>query len=118
MHLAQLVVVESVLEAILGQVMPIAKRLEKILIDDIGAGADDRIDHVTPNHVGEDPFQSRADKRARETQDHAAVAVAEHPIINLRRAMQVAGAICHLSHRIDNRHHALARNIDVFNRTL
>ena len=116
MHLAQLVVVESVLEAVLGHPMLEAERLEKILVDDIRAGADDRIDHVIANHVGEDALQSRADKRSRQAQDHAAVAIAQHAIVNRRRAMQVAGAVRHLSHRLDDRHDAVARDIDMFDR--
>ena len=116
MQIAQLVVVESILEAILGHPMLKAERLEKILIDDIGAGAHDRIDHVIANQIGEDALQSRADKRTRQAQDHAAVAIAQHHVVNRRRAMQVARAVRHLPHRLDDRHDAVARDIDVFDR--
>ena len=116
MHFAQLVVVESVLEAVLGHPMLETQRFEKILVDDVRASADNRIDHVISNHVGEDAFQSRADKRSRKAQDHAALAIAQHAIVNRCRAMQVAGAVRHLSHRLDQGHDVVARDIHMFDR--
>ena len=58
--LAQLAVEQAALELVAGDVVPEAEGLEEVLVDDVGAGGDDRVDHVVADHVDEDLLQARA----------------------------------------------------------
>ena len=61
--LAQLAVEQAALELVGGDVVPEAEGFEEVLVDDVGAGGDDRVDHVVADHVHEDLLQARADQR-------------------------------------------------------
>ena len=50
------------------------------------------VDHPVADHVDENLLQARADQRAGQAEDDAALAVAEHAVVDLGRAGQVAGA--------------------------
>ena len=71
---AQLAVVQAALELLGGDVVPEAEGFEEVLVDDVGPGADDRVDHVVADHVDEHLLQARADQRAGQAEDDAALA--------------------------------------------
>jgi hypothetical protein len=100
---AQLAVEHAALELIVGDPVAKAQGLEKILVDHVGAGGDDRIDHIVAQHVHEDFFQPGADERSGQAEDDAALAIAQHAVVNIRGAVQVARGEGHLLHRIDQR---------------
>ena len=81
-----------------------AQGLEEVLIDDVGAGADDGVDHVVADQVGEDLLEAGADQRAGQAEDDAAVLVAEHAVVDVGGAGQVAGGEGHVPHGVDQRH--------------
>ena len=87
------------------------QRLEKVLVDDVGAGADDGVDHVVADHVDENLLQPRADERPGEAEDHAAFAVAKHAVVNVGGAMKVARAVRHVLHGIDDRDNVVTRDV-------
>ena len=51
-------------------------------------------------------FRPGADQRAGQAEDHAALLVAEHAVVDVGGAGQVAGAEGHVLHRLDERHDA------------
>ena len=84
---AQLAIARAALELIRRHVMTETQCFEKVLIDDVRPGRDDRVNHVVADHVDEDLFEPRADQRAGQTKDHAAVAVAEHALVDVCRTV-------------------------------
>jgi hypothetical protein len=80
-----------------------AQGFKEVLIHHVGAGGDDGVDHVVADHVHDDLFQARADQRPGQAEDHAAFLVAQHAVINLGRPVQVAGAVGHVFHGLDQR---------------
>jgi hypothetical protein len=106
------------LEPLVGDVVLEAERLEEILIDDVGPGADDGVDHLVADHVDEHLLEAGADQRAGEADDHAAVGVAEHPVVDVGRPGQVAGRKGERLHRLDQRHHVVLLDVDVLDRLL
>ena len=71
-ELAELAVVRAVLYCVVGDVVLEAEGFEEILVDDVGAGGDDGIDHVVADHVDEDLLEAGGDERAGEAEDDAA----------------------------------------------
>ena len=82
----------------------------------LAPGAHDAIDHAVADHVDENLFQARADQRAGQAQDDAALLVAEHAVVNVGRPGQVAGAVGHVPHGLDQRHDVVLGDVDVFDR--
>ncbi len=116
LHSAELVVVHARLEAFRGGVMLEAESLEKILIDDIRSRADDGVDHSIADHVDEHFFQARANERSGQTENHSALLVGQHAMVNIGRPMQVARGESHELHRIDQGNDVVPRDIDVLDR--
>ena len=58
-------------------------------------------------------FKPGADQRAGQAEDDAALVVAEHAVVDLGRAGQVAGRKGHVAHGLDQRHHVVPRDVDV-----
>src|SRR5258706_9983450 len=112
-QLAKLAVARAALEFVGGDVVLVAEAFEEILIDDVGAGGDDRIDHVIADHVHEDFLEAGADERAGETKDYAALFVLEHAVVDVGGAVQVAGRESHVLHGIDDRDDVLLRDVNV-----
>ena len=83
--------------------MPEAQGFKKILVDHVGAGGNDGIDHVVANHVHEHLLQPGADERAGQAKDDATFSIAEHAVVDIGGAVKVAGGEGHLLHRIDQR---------------
>ena len=80
-----------------------AESFEEVLIDDVGAGRDDGVDHVVLDQLEQHLLQAGADERAGETQDDAALGVEEHALVDLRGACGVPGLERHLLHGVDQR---------------
>src|SRR5690606_6521419 len=85
-QLAELVVVDE-RRAL---VVPEAERLEEVLIDDVGAGRHDHVDHVVLHHLHDHLLQAGADQRAGQAEHDAAVLVAQHHLVDRRGARRVA----------------------------
>jgi hypothetical protein len=66
-----------------------SQRLEKILIDDIGARGDDGVDHAAVDQVHDDLLQPRADDGTGEAKDDRGVRVPHHPVEDLGPAVEV-----------------------------
>ena len=93
-QLAEVGVACAVLVLVAGDVVVEAEGLEEVLIDDVGAGGDDGVDHVVADEVDEDLLEAGGDERAGEAEDDAAVGVAEHHVVD------VGGAVrCHARSR-------------------
>ncbi len=69
-------VVEPGFEPFVGHVVAEAEPFEEILVDDVGAGADDAIDHAVANHVDEHLLQAGTDQRPGQAENDAALFVA------------------------------------------
>ena len=95
--------------------MPKAESFEEVLVDDVGAGRDDGVDHVVANEVDEDLLQAGGDKGAREAEDHAAVLIAQHALVDGSRPGEVTGAVGHRLHGVDEGHDVVLLDIDVAN---
>ncbi len=115
-QVAQLAVAGAALEIVVGDVVLEAEGFEEILVDDVGAGADDGVDHVVADHVDEDLLQAGADERAGQAKDHAALGVAEHAVVDVGGAMQVAGAERHVLHGIDEGDDIVLGDVDMLDR--
>ena len=57
-----------------------AEGFEEILVDDVGAGADDGVHHVVSNQVGKYFFQAGADEGAGQAENDSAFFVVEHAV--------------------------------------
>ena len=110
---AEHVVIQPGLEPLFGDVMAVAQAFEEILIDNVRPGADDAIDHPAADHFDENALQPGADQRTRQAQNHAALLVAQHAVVNLRRPGQIAGRIGHVPHRVDQADHVVPGDVDV-----
>src|SRR5207302_8794490 len=60
-----------------------AERLEKILIDDDGAGRDDRVDHFVPDKIDNHLFEPGGDERAGEAENDRAILLLQHSVIDV-----------------------------------
>jgi hypothetical protein len=90
-----------------------AQRLKEILIHNVRAGAHNRIDHVMADQVREHLLQPCADQRAGQAENHRAAIVAQHAVVDVRRPMQIAGAVSHMPHAFHERHHVMSCNVVV-----
>ena len=115
-QLAQLAIALAVLVLVAGDVVAEAQRLEEVLVDDVRAGRDNRIDHVVAHQVDDDLLQAGRDQRAGEAKNHAAVGVAQHHVVDVGRTRQIARAVGHRSHRVHQRHNVVLGDVDVLNR--
>ena len=106
----------AVLVLVARNVVPEAQRLEEVLVHDVRAGRDNRVHHVVAHQVDEQLLQPRRDQRPGKAQDHAALRVAQHPLVDRRRPRRVARAVGHRGHRIHQRDHVVLRDVDVLYR--
>ena len=74
-----------------------AQGLEEILVDDVGAGGDDGVDHVVLDHQGDGVLQAGGKQGAGQGQDHAAIGVGQHAVGDVRGRGQVAGLERHVA---------------------
>jgi hypothetical protein len=63
-QLAEVSVTCAVLVFVAGDVVVEAEGFEEVLIDDVGTGGDDGVDHVVADEVDEDFLQAGGDERA------------------------------------------------------
>ncbi len=110
---AKIGVFVAVLVLIAGDVVVEAEGLEEVLIDDVGAGRDDGVDHVVAHEVDDDLLQAGGDERAGEAEDDAAVGVAEHHLVDGGGAGGVARAEGHRLHGVDQRDNVVLLDVDV-----
>ena len=108
----------AVLVLVVGDVVLEAEGLEEVLIDDVGAGGDDGVDHVVADHVDEDLLEAGGDHGASDAEDDATFGVAEHHVVDGGCAVGVAGAIGHVLHGVDQRDYVVLLDIDVLDRTV
>ena len=112
-QLAQLGVACAVLVLVAGDVVVEAEGFEEVLIDDVGAGGDDGVDHVVADEVDEDFLQAGGDEGAGEAEDDAAVGVAEHHVVDVGGAAGVARRSRPCGHGIDEGDDVVLRDVDV-----
>src|SRR5256885_2338559 len=90
-----------------------AQAFEEVLIDDIGAGGDDGVDHSVAEQVDEDFFQPGGDERAGQAEDDAAVFVFEHAVVDVGRPGEVARGEGHVLHGFDEGDDVVPGDVDV-----
>ncbi len=112
-EVAQPTVVQARAQPVLGDVVAESQGLEEVLVHDVGSGAHDRVDHAASDHLGKNLLEPGAHERAREAQNDAAFAVAEHAVEDVRRAGEVAGHKRHPPHGVDPRDDVDCRDVDV-----
>ena len=117
MQVAQEVVVEAPLVPVVGHVVAVAQPFEEVLVDDVGPGAVDGVDHVVADQVDEHLLQAGRDQRAGEAEDHAALAVGEHPVVDFGGPGQVAGRKRHPAHLPDQRSDVFSLDVDMLDPT-
>ena len=100
-ELAEVGVAGTVLVLVAGDVVVEAEGLEEVLIDDVGSGGDDGVDHVVAEEVDEDLLEAGGDEGAGEAEDDSAVGVAEHHFVDAGGAGGVAGGVGHVGHGVD-----------------
>ena len=61
-QLQKLAVIHTGFQAFVGDVMPEAEGFKEILVHDVGAGGDDGIRHIRPNHLDENFLEAGADQ--------------------------------------------------------
>jgi hypothetical protein len=111
--LAELAVERAVLVLVAGEVVVEAEGLEEVLIDDVGAGGDDGVDHVVADEVDQDLLETCGDERAGEAEDDAAVGVVEHHVVDGGCAVGVTRGVGHVLHGIDQRNDVVLLDIEV-----
>ena len=114
MQLAKPLVVQTGPKPVFGHVMMEPERLEEILIDDIGAGRYDGIDHVASQKVGEDALEPGADERPGQAKEDRAIGIAEHAVQDASGSGQLPRAIGQMPHIFHQRHHVVSLDVDMF----
>jgi hypothetical protein len=115
----ELAVVQPALELLVGDPVLEPEGLEEVLVDDVRPGRHDRVDHVVADHVDEHLLHPGRHHRPGQGQDDPAVAVAEHPLVDVGRPVQVAAAERQLAHRLDEAGDLRHRlDVDVLDRPL
>jgi hypothetical protein len=112
-QLAKQAVLVAVLVLVACDVVIKAESLEEVLVDDIGSGRDDGVDHVVPDQVDDDLLQAGGDQRSGETEDDAAVGIAKHHLVNRGGAGGIARTEGHRLHGIDQSDYVVLLDIDV-----
>ena len=95
-------------------VVLVAEGFEEILVDDDGAGGNDRVHHVVLHQVHQHLLQARGNERAGEAHDDGAILVAQHIVEDVRGAAKIAGGKRHFAHRFDERDDVVLFDVDVF----
>ncbi len=111
-QLAQFVIAGTILVEVRGDIMTEAQRLKEVLIDDVRAGRDDRVHHVVADELDNNLLHAGGDQGTSQAKDHAALGVAQHHVIQLCRARQVARAERQVGHRVHQGHDVQLRDID------
>ena len=90
-----------------------AEGFEEVLIDDVGSGGDDGVDHVVAEEVDEDLLEAGGDEGAGQAEDDSAVGVAEHHFVDAGGAGCVAGGVGHVGHGVDDRDDVVLFHVEV-----
>ncbi len=117
-QLAQHRVLGALLEQIVGDPVLEAERFEEVLIDNVGAGRDDGVDHVVADEVDENLLQAGADQRAGKAENDAAFLIAKHALVDGSCPVEVTGAEGHVLHGVDESNDVVLLDIDVLNGVL
>ena len=117
-QLAEVGVARAVLVLVAGDVVVEAEGLEEVLVDDVGAGGDDGVDHVVADEVDEDLLEAGGDERAGEAEDDAAVGVAEHHVVDVGGAVGVTRGVGHVGHGVDQGHDVVLLDVEVLDGAL
>ena len=112
-ELAEVGVACSVFVLVAGDVVVEAEGFEEVLVDDVGAGGDDGVDHVVADEVDEELLQAGGDERAGEAEDDAAVSVAEHHVVDGGGAGGVTRGVGHVAHGVDQGDDVVAGDVEV-----
>ena len=112
-QLAQGGVFRSLAVEVVGDPVLVAERLEEILVDNVGAGGNNGVHHVVADQVDENLLQSGADQRSGEAEDHAALLVAQHALVDGSGPGKITGAVGHGLHGIDQRNDIVLLDVDV-----
>ena len=112
-ELAEFGVACAVLVLVAGDVVVEAEGFEEVLIDDVGAGGDDGVDHVVADEVDEDLLEAGGDEGAGEAEDDAAVGVAEHHVVDVGGAGGITRGVGHVGHRVDDRDDVVLLDVEV-----
>ncbi len=112
-QLAEHGVMRAVLVLVVRHVVVEAERLEEVLIDDVGAGGDDGVHHVVAHKIDEDLLQSGGDEGAGEAEDHAAVGVVEHHLVDVSGAGGVTRAVGHGPHGVYKGHDVVLLDVEM-----
>ncbi len=103
----------AVLVLIARDVVVEAEGLKEVLVDDVGAGRDDGVDHVVAHQVDDNLLQACRDQRSGEAEDDAAIGIAEHHLVDRGGASGIARAEGHRLHGIDEFHNVVLLDVDV-----
>ena len=117
-QLAEVGVACAVLVLVAGDVVVEAEGLEEVLVDDVGAGGDDGVDHVVADEVDEDLLQAGGDEGAGEAEDDAAVGVAEHHVVDVGGAGGVTRGVGHVVHGVDQGDDVVLLDVEVLDGAL
>ena len=115
-QLAQIAVAIAVLVLVARDVVAEAQRLKEVLVHNVRAGRHNRVHHVVADHVHEDLLQAGRNQRPRQAQDHPAIGVAQHHLVDRGSPRRIARGVGHRRHRVHQRNHVVTRNVDVLDR--
>ena len=90
--------------------------LEKIHVNDAGAGGDNSVNHVVFDQVGIDLHTSSRRCGAGQGQDDRTGLITKHGVVYFRRSRQIARGERHFRHAVDNRAGIDGRHVHVLDR--
>ena len=68
---------------------------------------------LLPNEIDDNVLEARGEKRAGQAKNDRAIFIAQHRVVNLRGASEIARGKRHLAHRFDERDDVVFLDVDV-----
>src|SRR6185295_15075834 len=96
----------------LALVMLEPKCFEEVLIDDDGAGGNDRVYHVVPDQIDHDILETGGEKGSREAKHDRAIFIPKHCIVDVRGTAEITGGERHPAHGFNKRNNVVLLDVD------
>ena len=92
----------------------VAKGFKKVLVHDVCAVGNNRVNHIVLNHIHHNFLHTRGNKRPRNAQNDGAFFIGEHHIVDFARSGHFARSVGHISKGFHQGNHIVFFEVNVF----